>query len=70
MEYDDQVDPTRFQHLDQTEVGISVYPGFQISDTHERLLNQPDVVAIMEPEQIYSIAFHDKLIPTSLIDHV
>ena len=62
LEYDDQDDPARFQHLDKNDVQESTYQGFQISDTHKRLLNQPDVVALMEPGQIYSIAFHDKLI--------
>ena len=63
---EDEVQPARVLQLENNHLApVSTFYNtinekLIISDTHERLLNQPDVIRLMEPGTIYSIAFHKK----------
>ena len=56
-------------HIEDDDIAAFLDPpfhpgnaGIAISATHQRLLNEPDVVRLMEPGMVYSVAFHDKRI--------
>ena len=63
---EDEVRPARVLQLENNHLApVSTFYNtinekLTISDTHERLLNEPDVIRLMEPGTIYSIAFHKK----------
>ena len=70
----DEVHPARVLQLEQNDITAfsppnpalynnPIYPenaAIAISDNHARLLNEPDIIRLMEPGTIYSIAFHKK----------